>query len=82
MVHKEAGRAGELVLLGRQHAHGEFFSGQVCSGQLKAFRGLRLVLVNYSGRLVGASRLELLDRIGRNLVVRLAWSVIIRCLAA
>src|SRR5690606_192684 len=79
VVHQEARHARELILLRRQYAHREFFSGQVGAWQLEALCGIGFILVHHTRRLVGTPRLQLLDGVGSDLVVSLAWGVVIGC---
>ena len=58
------------------------FAREVGARKLKALGGFRFIFVNHAGGLIRASRLQLLNGVGRNLVVSLARSVIIRCHAA
>ena len=68
MVHEEALRAGELVILTRNDVNGQFFLGQVGTGKLKVLGCLVLVFLDLGGAGVVATGLQLLDRADRMLV--------------
>src|SRR5690606_17108144 len=63
--------------LAGQDADGQLLAGQVGAGQLEAFCGLCLVLVDHAGRLVGPSRLELLQGVLLEVLVGLARGVVV-----
>ena len=77
VLHEEAARAGELVLLLGQHADGELLVGQVGTRELEGLGRLGLVLVDLAGVLVVPASLELLDALLAGLVVGLARSVVV-----
>src|SRR5919106_3629192 len=79
MVNEEALRTGELVGLPRQDTDRELFVGQVGAGKLEGLRELGLVDVDDAGRLVHPAVLQLLDRVLGQLVVGLAWCVVVSC---
>src|SRR5690606_30939631 len=79
VVDEEAAAAGELVGLTRQDADGQVLAGEVGAGELEALGGLDLVLVDDARALVGAPRLQLLERVLAEVLVRLARGVVVGC---
>src|SRR5690606_4401768 len=77
VVHEEAARARELVSLARQDAHREFFTRQVRPGQLHAFGDLVGVDVDGADALVYPARLQFLQAVLSQVVVCLAWAVVV-----
>src|SRR4051794_9813454 len=74
---QEAAGAGELVRLAREHPDGQLLVGEVGARQLERLRGLGLVLVDLAGVLVVTTGLELLDAVFVELLVGLAWGVVV-----
>src|SRR5690606_12132791 len=79
VVHQEAAHAGELVLLLGQHPDGQLLVREVRSGQFQALGGLELVDVHGGRRLVVAPGLQFFQTVRVDVVVGLAWSVVVGC---
>ena len=78
MLHQETPRAGELVLLLGQDAHGELLTGQVGARELQVLVEVGLVNVDRAGRRLGPSRCELLERVLTQLGgLVAAWGVVV-----
>src|SRR5438105_2577919 len=68
VMYQEAARAGELVLLLRQHLDGQLLAGQVGARQLERLVQLGLVDVDRAGLRLGPTRLQLLEGVLAQLV--------------
>src|SRR4051794_8380365 len=68
VLHQEAARAGELVLLLGEDADRQLLAGQVGAGELQVLVEVGLVDVDRCGLRLGASCLELLERVLTQLV--------------
>src|SRR5918912_2908081 len=68
VLHEEAARAGELVLLLGQHADGQLLVRQVGAGELEVLVEVGLVDVDRRGLRLGAAGFELLERVLAELV--------------
>src|SRR3954471_15220773 len=76
VVHQEAARAGELVRLARQHAYGELLAGEIRPRKLERLGEVLLVDVHAAGLRLGASGLQLLERVLVEVLVN-AWAVVV-----
>ena len=77
VVHKEATRASELVRLPRDHPEREFLVRQVGTGKLKALGGIVRVKVDRGRRLIHPARLQLLQAVLAQVIISLAWAVVV-----
>jgi hypothetical protein len=78
VLHQEAARTGELVLLLGQHADGQLLVGQVRAGQLEVLVEVGLIDVDRGGLRLGTPRLELLERVLAEFVGFVAaWGVVV-----
>jgi hypothetical protein len=62
VLDEEAARAGELVALLRDHANGEFLTGEIGARQFEVLEFVAVIDIEYSGRGVVATTGQLLER--------------------